>query len=259
MGLQRWMVAIGLALGMVPLSAQARCDLALVLALDISASIDSHEYALQKQGMARALADPRVVAAIEERGGIWLTAFEWSGTDQTFETLPWVFVDGRTTILGAAERIGAGERPVSNYPTALVYALGQAVITLRRAPETCVRQIIDIAGDGINNAGFPPRSAYGATDMSGITVNALVIEGEQPSPIPYFEAQVLHGPNAFLEIAASYQDYQQAMTRKLLREIRPASFVMLAPETMLSLDAWGAAARLPDMGPFTGGAKGRGG
>ncbi|WP_339113615.1 DUF1194 domain-containing protein [Thioclava sp. GXIMD2076] len=229
MRLQRWMVAIGLALGLLPLQAQARCDLALVLALDISASIDSREYTLQKDGMALALANPEVIQAIEDRGGIWLYGFEWSGTYQIYETLPWVFVDSPDTIIGAAERMRAMPRPVSNYPTALGYALGEAVIALNRAPENCYRKIIDVAGDGINNAGFPPQSAYAAADMSGITVNALVIEGELPSPIPYFEAQVLHGPAAFVEVAQSYQDYQEAMTRKLLREISPASFVMLEP------------------------------
>jgi Ca-activated chloride channel homolog len=76
-----------------------------------------------------------------------------------------------------------------------------------------------VAGDGVNNDGFPPASAYWTNDMAGITVNALVIEGDLPPPAPYYREEVTRGLGAFLEIATSYEDYATAMRRKLLREI----------------------------------------
>ncbi|WP_111430393.1 DUF1194 domain-containing protein [Rhodobacteraceae bacterium DSL-40] len=217
-----------LALGLLAVSAAkagAACSLSLVLALDVSSSVDGREYRLQREGLAAALADPAVVEAIAAQGGIWITAFEWSGTEQQFDWLEWTHVEDAGSIGRAAARVAAARRASEGFPTALGYALGHALARLRDAPERCLRQVIDVAGDGVNNHGFPPRSTYRANDMTGITVNGLVIEGEVPPPVPFYRAEVLHGPGAFLEVTASYEDYAEAMRRKLLRELA-AQYVM---------------------------------
>ena len=195
------------------------CPLALALALDVSASIDSGEYALQQNGVAAALTDPRVEKAIIAQGGIWLAAFEWSGARHQYDQLAWTFLDSPGAIARAAATLSRARRHVAEFPTSLGYGLGYALILLSEAPELCARRVIDVASDGVNNDGFPPASAYRANDMSAITVNALVIEDGDPSTTTYYRENVIRGLGAFVERAASYADYADAMQRKLLREI----------------------------------------
>lgn len=223
--LLRWVAAPALAT-LSSLAPAPACPLALVLALDASSSVDEREYRLQRDGLATALADEEVVEAIVAQGGIWVTAFEWSGAWQQYDWLGWTFLDDAASVRRAAARLGGASRQSDGFPTALGYALGYALAQLRHAPEPCARQVIDVAGDGINNHGFPPGSVYRANDLTGVTVNALVIEGATPPPAPYYRAQVIRGPGAFVEVTADFADYTEAMRRKLLREI-PAQYVML--------------------------------
>ena len=203
------------------------CQLSLILALDVSASVDAREYKLQQEGMAAALTDPDVSQLILSQGGIWLMAFEWSGSRHQYPQLNWTFLDDPAAISAAAERLRSARRRVQEFPTSLGYAVGRALQEFRKAPEVCVRRVVDVAGDGVNNDGFPPESAYRANDMTGITVNGLVIEGENPPPVPYYLERVIHGPGAFVEVADSYDDYARAMRRKLLRELSFGSLAAL--------------------------------
>lgn len=195
------------------------CDLALILALDVSASVDAEEYRLQRDGLAAALDDEEVVLSILAAGGIWLSAFEWSGARHQNMRLEWTFLDEPGEVRAAASALSAATRSQDEFPTSLGYALGHAMIRLAQAPQRCLRQVIDVSGDGVNNDGFPPASAYRAHDMTGVTVNALAIEGEDPPPAPYYAREVIRGPGAFVEVARGYDDYARAMKRKLLREI----------------------------------------
>lgn len=201
----------------LPGAAEA-CELALVLAQDVSSSVDAREFALQQTGVATALTDPDVMEAIAAIGGVWLYSFEWSGRNQQVEHLPWTFIHSAESIRAAAARIGGARRSHDNFPTALGWAVGHALIRLRAAPERCLRQVVDVAGDGVTNDGFLPRHAYAANDMTGVTVNALAIDG-RPSPVRYYREHVLYGPGAFLEVADGFEDYARAMKKKLLREI----------------------------------------
>jgi hypothetical protein len=89
---------------------------------------------------------------------------------------------------------------------------------LRRAPP-CDRRVIDVSGDGRGNDGFGPQAAYRAFDFAGVTVNGLAIAGAGEDVVAYYRTQVAHGPHAFVEVAAGFEDYARAMRRKLLREI----------------------------------------
>ncbi len=195
------------------------CNTALILALDVSASVSAEEYQLQQEGLAQALSAPDVVEAILGQGGIWLSVFEWSGSRHQYMQVDWRFLSDEAGIYQAAQSIRSAQRSVTEFPTALGYALGYAMILMRELPEPCARRIIDVSGDGVNNAGFPPQSAYRAHDMAGIMVNGLVIDGEIPSPLPYYETHVILGPGAFVEVTHSYSDYARAMRQKLLREL----------------------------------------
>jgi len=212
-------VFLALALMLFAAGPVSACSLSLVLAMDGSASVDAREHALQLNGLADALRDPEVIAAIEAVGGIWVTSFEWSGRYQQLQQLGWKHLSDRASATEAAEILRRSPRGFTEFPTALGYALGHAAVQLQKAPQACARKVVDVAGDGINNDGFGPQSAYKAFDFSGVTVNGLVISGPDAPPVRYYSSNVIRGPGAFIELAASYDDYAQAMKRKLLREI----------------------------------------
>ncbi|MEL7525636.1 MAG: DUF1194 domain-containing protein [Pseudomonadota bacterium] len=210
--------AISLVLAAIPLSASA-CSLSLVLAMDASSSVDHLEHDLQLNGLANALSDPEVVQAIEAVGGIWIMSFEWSGQRQHFLQFGWRYLENAADAENAAEELRSSHRGFIGFPTAIGYALGYAAVQMGRAPANCARKVIDVAGDGINNDGFPPASAYKAFDFEGVTVNGLVIADKDTTTIDYYREHVISGPGAFIEVAADYQDYARAMKRKLIREI----------------------------------------
>lgn len=195
------------------------CSVALVLAMDSSASVDAREHQLQINGLADAFLDPDVVNAIEVVGGIYVTAFEWSGRYQQVEQLSWRFINDGASASAASNILRQAGRGYTEFPTALGYALGHAAVLMKQAPAHCRRKVIDVAGDGINNDGFGPDSAYKAFDFNGITVNGLVIAGPDSVPVDYYYAEVIRGPGAFVEVAGTYDDYAEAMKRKLIREI----------------------------------------
>lgn len=195
--------------------------------MDGSASVNAREHALQLNGLADALQDPDVISAIEAVGGIWVTSFEWSGRYQQLQQLDWQPLTGSDSARQAAARLRSSPRGYTEFPTALGYALGYASVQMRKAPATCARKVIDVAGDGINNEGFGPDSAYRAFDFEGVTVNGLVIASDDTEPVDYYRENVVRGPGAFVEVAAGYEDYADAMKRKLLREIFGSGYAAL--------------------------------
>jgi len=203
------------------------CSLSLVLAMDGSASVDAREHDLQLNGLADALEDPDVIQAIEAVGGIWITSFEWSGRYQQLQQLNWRHLSDAQSAEQAAAILRSSPRGFTEFPTALGYALGYASVQMRKAPEPCARKVIDVAGDGINNDGFGPDSAYRAFDFEGVTVNGLVIASPDTTPVHYYQTNVIRGPGAFIEVAANYDDYARAMKRKLLREIFGSGYAAL--------------------------------
>jgi hypothetical protein len=210
---------IALAAGMAALPAEAACRLALVLALDVSSSVDPYEDRLQRRGLAAALMAEDVQAAIlgDPDFHVALHVFEWSGRYQQTTLLDWRLLRGPADIADAAAALAESNRGYANFPTALGYALGHASAQLARAP-ACERQTVDVSGDGRNNAGFGPQTAYRHFDFADVTVNGLAIGGAEDRLPTYYQTQVIRGPGAFVEIAADFQDFQRAMERKLIRE-----------------------------------------
>lgn len=200
--------------------AQGACRLALVLALDVSSSVDEAEYALQRVGLASALDTSEIRTAILRGGAgdVALAVYEWSGRFQDKLHLDWTFLRSDADITGAVAVLASMQRSTSDYPTGLGSALGYGAALMARAPR-CDRQVIDVSGDGINNQGFGPALAYKHFPFDGITVNGLVIEGHDPQVTQYYQREVLYGPGAFLEVAQGFEDFERAMSRKLFREI----------------------------------------
>ena len=205
--------------GLFAAPATAACRLALVLALDVSSSVDAREYALQSKGLAAALDAPDIRHAILSGGGdVALAVYEWSGRRQQKLQLDWTILRGQADITRAAETLANMKRGTAEFPTALGAALGHGAMLMARAPD-CARRVIDVSGDGINNQGFAPALAYRHFPYQGITVNGLVILGHDGDVLRHYRDEVLHGPGAFLEVADGFAGFRRAMERKLFREI----------------------------------------
>ena len=195
------------------------CRLALAFALDVSASVDPGEYRLQVEGLAAALKDPEVRSAmLGPAEPVALTAYEWSGAQQQASVAAWTIISGAEKLDAFARTVAGHKRHYSEFPTAIGYALGYGAALMEHAPP-CRRRVIDVSGDGINNAGFGPKLAYSNFNFSNVTVNGLVVGGDDLKLVSFYETEVAHGPNAFVEVAADYADYARVMRRKLLREL----------------------------------------
>lgn len=221
--------ALALLLVMAAGPAQA-CRLALVLALDISASVDPAEDALQRQGLAQALTAPEVVASLLSGADpVALSVFEWSGRIQQDMVLPWVLLDSPAAIVAVADRIAASQRSYADFPTAVGRMLEYAETRFATAP-ACDARTLDVSGDGVNNDGPGPQEVYAAGTLPGVTVNGLAIvvppgEGsdhaDESAPgglAAWYQAELIRGPGAFVEVAAGFEGFERAMRRKLVRE-----------------------------------------
>ncbi|WP_170756358.1 DUF1194 domain-containing protein [Ruegeria lacuscaerulensis] len=219
----RWLATLGLAVLASPLRAET-CRLALALAMDISTSVDATEDTLQRQGLAAALVAPEVTEAFfSSPMPVALAVYEWSGRSTQRVILNWSMIRTRADLLAAAKTIQQSVRSDSGSATAMGYALAFGATLMQQAPP-CLFQTIDLSGDGSNNDGYGPDSAYRHFPFQDVVVNGLVInaadfEGEL-FLIPFFENNVLHGPGAFLEVAQGFEDFERAMRRKLERELQ---------------------------------------
>lgn len=220
-------------LGVASGAAAQDCRLALVLALDVSASVDSREDRLQREGLARALLAPEVMRSFLAGDPVALHVFEWSGPDSQADiSRGWHLIESELDLAAVAAAIlasGEGRADQLYRSTAVGSALDYAGQALKAGP-SCRAQTVDISGDGISNQGDSPESIYDGHLLDGVTVNALVIGGAQTSSGPlaeaadrylvaWFEREVLHGPGAFWMLADDYEDYERAMRAKLLREL----------------------------------------
>lgn len=213
-------LACGLALTALP--AQA-CRLALVLAVDVSNSVDQDEDQLQRQGLAAALIAPEVQAAFfVSPEPVSLMVFEWSGRFHQDLLLDWTDIATPDDLARVSATISLSQRQTRDFPTAMGHALGYAALKLRER-EQCAAKTIDVAGDGRNNDGYGPFEAYAAFPFEGVTVNGLVVDASilatREQLIEFYQTTVIRGPGAFVEVADGFDDYEETMRRKLVREL----------------------------------------
>lgn len=209
-----------------PAMAEERCALELILAVDVSGSIDDREFALQMEGIASAFEDTRLVEAVmAQEGGVLVTLTQWSGASRQRQVTGWHLLTDPGSMHTFADAVRQGGRDWRNYSTAIGEALYHALTVGRTAPQTCRRRVIDVSGDGVNNEGRAPRAMADALAAIGYTINGLVIRGDTPDPVKHYELNVLAGPRSFMEIASSFEDYPDAIRRKLLREIEERALV----------------------------------
>ena len=221
--------ALALALAAAP-AAAGDCALELILAVDVSGSIDSREFVLQSEGLAEAFEDPVLAAAVAElEGGMLVTMTHWSGSSRQRQMTGWHRVTDAASLAAFAAELRRAGRAWRNFSTAIGDALIHAAAISADAPVRCARRVIDVSGDGVSNEGQAPRAIADALAARGYTVNGLVIRGADPDPLPHYRAEVVAGPGAFVEVADGFEDYPRAILRKLLREIDQPMIVSEAP------------------------------
>jgi len=229
-------IAAAVGLIMLPLSQAMAAsvmpvtDLAIVLAIDGSYSVDDREHAQQIMGTASAFASKDVRDAIDAlpHRRIAITLIQWSDQDSQVTSLPWSVIEGGTGALQLADRIAGIERETRDGGTAISAAVSYALLALERCPCITDRRIIDLSGDGRQNAGPPLDLVRQRAAGLGVTINGLAIANEVSTLDYYFERRLITGSGAFVEKARDYGDYARAIKRKLLRELS-AGTVMNAP------------------------------
>ena len=194
------------------------CDTALLLAIDISGSIDAAEYDMQVQGLADGLEDPAIVDALVA-GQDAIAVVQWSGVGAQALVLPWQ----RIFDAGDAARLAAAARALLRSFRASETAVGQAIdfsVAQFAAVTDCRRRVIDISGDGPENVGFTVGQARQRAEAQGIEINAIAIEDMGVStPITTFYKRWAITNGGFVITARGLRDYPRAMREKLLREL----------------------------------------
>jgi len=221
----------------VPAAAAAaeQVDLLLVLAADVSRSVDNAKFQLQREGYAAAISDPRVLDAIRSgrNGRVGLTFVEWSGVGSQRVLIDWTTIGDAESARGFGDRLLEAPRSFADRTSisgAIEFAMGQ----LARAPYESARRTIDVSGDGTNNAGRDVTLARDEAVAQGVTINGLVILSETPlawnpdhtNPPGglenYYRNNVIGGPGAFVLVAENFNSFGQAIVKKMIAEVAQA-------------------------------------
>jgi hypothetical protein len=228
-----------LAIGVVALcgGAGARADegevdVLLVLAADVSRSVDDKKFKLQREGYAAAIVDPRVVRAMTggAKGRIAIIFVEWASEWEQKVVIDWTVIANEQDAREVSGRVLEAARPYWGR-TSISAAIDFSTKLLGRGPFQSDRHVIDVSGDGTNNSGREVTSARDAAIAQGVTINGLVILSEFPLPTnpththppggltAYYENNVVGGPGAFVLEASSFEMFGQLLVSKLVKEI----------------------------------------
>ncbi len=202
-------------------------DLALVLAVDCSGSVDPQEFQLQLDGIAQAFRDPEIVAAIQAgpHGKIAVNMLLWADPDEPKLTTGWRIIDSEQSAARFSSearnfniRIGGG--------TGLGVAIGYGLSLLSSTEFNATRKTIDVSGDGresweLREPRFKLAQAKALRATKSVTVNGLAISNDDDELLAYYQENIIGGPGAFAMETKSYEDFADAMRIKLLREILP--------------------------------------
>ena len=213
-------------------SRSAGVDLEVILAADVSRSIDDAEFDLQRKGYAAALTDPRVLAAIHGRAGaaIGVSFIEWSGDEDQQVVADWTEIRDEEDAGSMAAAILAAPRSFMGR-TSISAAIDFAMAHFTKSKWQASRRIIDVSGDGTNNSGRAVTEARDQATSRGVTINGLAIINDKPNlgysahtqppgglPL-YYRQNVIGGTNAFLLVVQDFNSFADAMAQKLAKEI----------------------------------------
>jgi Protein of unknown function (DUF1194) len=199
-------------------------DLALVLAIDSSGSINDQDFALQRVGYAAAFTDARVQAALASAGVVDVAVVFWGDEEIAPQILPWRRVVAPRDATAVGADIARMPRRVTG-DTGIGRGLWTALDLLEDGQACAVRRIINVSGDGKESFGARQRHhvslavARNRAEEMGVTINGLAITVEASDLEGWYRDRVITGPNAFVMVAGSFGDFGDAITRKLAREI----------------------------------------
>ena len=229
--------AVALALGIAGLlpGAQARAqtpvDVELVLAVDMSQSMDAGEHALQRSGYLAALQHPDVLDAIRNgiHGRVALTYVEWGGPFSQEVRVPWTLIEDEATARGFIEKLAATPlRTIS--ATSISGALAFAATLFEGNGYQGMRRVIDVSGDGPNSSGHPVAPTRDAVLEEGLIINGLPLMLREPDHTPwsipdldiYYADCVIGGPGSFVLPVDDPAQLADAIRQKLVLEIAGA-------------------------------------
>lgn len=211
---------------------EGQVDLLLVLAADVSRSVDDKEFKLQREGYAEAMRDPRVLRAMTggPTGRIAVVFVEWASEFEQRVVVDWAVIAGERDAEEMSQRIQNVPRSFwgrTSISAAIEFSMG----LLARCPFQSDRQVIDVSGDGTNNSGIEVTVARDSAVAKGVSINGLVIQSDEPMPTnpshthppgglkAYYEHNVIGGPGAFVLEAQSFETFGQLIISKLIKEI----------------------------------------
>ncbi len=194
------------------------CDTALVLAVDVSGSVDNDELALQMEGLARAFEDPEIARAIVQ-GHDAIALVQWSGRDLQNLTLPWLTPQNEAEVRALAAVIRATGRPSNYTGTAIGEAIRFSQAQFSAVPH-CRRHVIDVSGDGPENDRNALPQAHAEAAAAGLTINGLAIEADDlATDLTTYYRQSVITANGFVLTAHGTADFPRAILAKLTREL----------------------------------------
>jgi len=225
------LVASLLVLGGAARAAE-QVDLLLVLASDVSRSVDTRKFQLQREGYAAALSNPRVIEAIRSgpHGRIAICFVEWSGATSLKLVIDWTIVNDAASARKIGDQMLELPRSFADR-TSISAGLEFAMSQLEHAPFQAVRRTIDVSGDGTNNSGRDIAMVRDEVLAKGVTINGLVILSDTPLPWNpehtnppggldgYYRNNVIGGAGAFVMVAENHNSFGQAIVKKLIAEI----------------------------------------
>jgi len=203
-------------------------DIELILAVDVSYSMDMDELAVQREGYAQAIVSKEFLQALKSlpNGKIAVTYFEWAASNDQKIIIPWRMIDGPETADAVADEIM--KTPIRRASrTSISGAINFAMPLFDENPYRGLRRVIDISGDGPNNNGVPVTGARDAALAKGIVINGLPIMVKEPSYSTmdidnldfYYEDCVIGGPGSFVVAIKDRDKFKEAIRAKLLLEV----------------------------------------
>ncbi len=208
--------------------AKEKVDLELVLAADGSGSIDDEELALQRQGYADAVIDPRILALMT--GGLYgktaIAYVEWGDASAVYTIVDWTIIDGPESAKAFAAELATAPRKAWGY-NSISSAIDYSTVLIETNEYEGLRRIIDVSGDGPNRGGRHITVSRDEAVAKGITINALVVKsrgGGYPGPggMPleeHYKRDVIGGFGAFVQIADQNLSFSEAVRNKMLLEV----------------------------------------
>jgi Protein of unknown function (DUF1194) len=196
-------------------------DLALVLAVDASGSVDQVRFELQKQGYVAAFRHPRVIGAIQSgpSQSIAVIVMQWTGPALQVTAVPWTRISDAASANAFADAMARSPRALFGGGTSISGAIDTSMALLFDNPYRAARRVIDISGDGSNNRGRSVNQARDEAIAKGVGINGLPILTLEPDLDRYYRDNVIGGPGAFVIAAKDYETFADAILKKLIAEI----------------------------------------